>query len=184
MFRHAVLDLVVRMTEDNVYVRSGTRSKMSADMFDGEDLPDDWDFEQETWNVAVSHSTGCFVQDEGVRAALEALGEFQVCQTCRVSYILPKTPIDDAEKVLNVFPGVLSYANRTVWILGMEDLVFVRDTGFREETLFLKSSDDKPHFTDLPGNLVRLSRRYFILRDVPVPDWIKESAEWITPETL
>lgn len=167
------------MTDENVYVRSGTRSKMSADLpvEEEEGREENWDFELEAWNVVPAVHEGHFVQHAGIKAAVETLGELTACQTCRVEYVRPRTPVSDPAQVCNIFPGVIAYPRRTVWILGLKDLSVNRDTGCREVTVYLVSSDNKPHFTALPDGAVKLYRHYFILETVGLPSWIQEAIQ-------
>jgi hypothetical protein len=150
---------------------------MTADLFDEEDLTpgQNWSFEEETWKIQQLETTSKFPRKEGLEAAIEAIGPFTTCQTCRVEYVRPRTPISDPAKVCDVFPAVLAYPHRTVWILGFSDLSMNRETGCREVTLHLVSSDDSPHFTDPPNGVVKLNQRYFILEKVQLPEWIREA---------
>lgn len=174
------------MSDDNVYVRTGTRSKMSADPFIEEDLNagEAWDFEREAYNVVTPETSGQLPHTAGIVAALEAGRPVDECQTCRLEFTHPKVPIASPEKILDTIPGVIEYTNRTVWVLGVEGFTYNRDTGCREVTVYLVSSPVTPHFTDLPGKALHLRHRYFVLDTVPTPDWIQQEIECSMREQL
>jgi len=173
------------MSEDNVYERGGTRSRMSLDFLGGEeDTPsEEWDFEDETYAIPRQHADGHVVFTTGVTAAIERWGMFDACQTCVLSFSRPRVPAESLSPLILHFPPVLEYPNRTLCIIGFENLQVNRATGHRDVRIFVKMAPDYPHFTTIPNNPIILAQTFFLLEDVEVPGWIKEDPVWTMPET-
>lgn len=138
---------------------------------EGEDA---WNFEAETWGIPETVKAGRWVHHDGIRAAKRILGPFETCYTCRLEFTDPKISPDTPELLIEFFPGESTRSKWTTWFIGFENFAFNRDTGCREVDVYVLSTRDVPHLTDIPNTRIRLRYRYFILNEIPVPDWIKE----------
>jgi hypothetical protein len=163
------------MSDDNRYVRAGEAKMLASGVIEETDGDRNWDFEKETWGIQHLEATEHWAHTAGVEAAGDDWGEFDTCYTCKLEFTQPKISIDEPWKLSEIFPAKLVRPSWTTWFLGFENFKFNRDTGCREVDVYVMSTRGVPHLTDIPNSPVQLRYRYFILTEVPVPDWIKET---------